>query len=397
MISLRIYILSFFLLINSNFSWSQENNCSCIDHLKETSEVIRNSISYKSQVKKLKRGQEFDDWKNTIEKEIVNDSLSSYFCAGYLQKFISFIKDKHNQIYATKKELSSIIPFYPKTFETSTDTKDSISGIYYQGKEKIIVKKESDNLWYGILLESNSTDWKKGMIRLRIHKTKNHSFEIFEFYNNGFLYYQNGVKIRNGRIHSTFWNKANKYFFNKNHKANFNFENLNANTSYISIKTLKRTNPLIREAKQFYKKIVNKLNRKILIIDLRNNGGGSTKQFKPLLKLIKKNKEIEKVYVLVNFKTGSAAELSAYLLSIDSRTTIAGENTRGMLTYGWGNKSFSGRLNCGDIEYDFSTKTSNKKLLKFENVGLSPELVLTNQLDWIDQILKMQEQIEIKK
>lgn len=383
-----IYSTLLFLFITS-FSYSQVNECDCIMSLTETAQIIKKSISYKSQVKTLGREQEFEDWRNKIEQEIKNDGLSNYFCTGYLQKYISFIKDKHNQIYSTQKDISSIIPFYQNTFETTTDSKDSISGIYYQGKEKIIVKRESDSLWYGILLESNSIDWKKGLIRLRIHRDKNNSFQIFEFYKNGFLYYQSGIKIINGRIHSTFWNKDNEYFFNKNHKTNFSLEYLNSTTNYISIKTLKRTNQLIREANKFYEEIETKLNVKNLIIDLRNNGGGSTKQIKPLVTLVKKNKRIDKVYVLVNFKTGSAAELGAYLLNRDSRTILVGENTRGMLTYGYGNNSISGQLDCDKIEYNFSRTTTNKNLLKFENIGLSPELVLTSRLDWIEQIMAL--------
>lgn len=95
--------------------------------------------------------------------------------------------------------------------------------------------------------------------------------------------------------------------------------------------------------------------------------------------------------VLVNFRTGSAAELSVLLLNKDPRTILAGENTRGMLTYGWGNESFSGGLNCDDIEYDFSTEIMNKKLLDYEHIGLAPELLLTNTSDWIEQILKVEE------
>ncbi len=378
------------ILLISNYSFGQFNDCSCLKSLDETSLVIKKAESYKSQIENLQREKEFENWKQSIRREIVSDSLSNYFCVGYLQKYISFIKDKHNQIYSTKKDFLSIIPFYKGKFDETTNINDGVSGIYYQGKDKIVVKKESDNLWYGILLESNSINWKKGMIKLRIHKNSDNSFEIYEFYNNGFLYYQNAVSIINGRIHSTFWNKDNKYYFNKNHKTNFKFENLNASFNYIGIKTLKRTKKLIRDADKFYKEIESKLDNQNLIIDLRNNGGGSTKQIQPLIKMVKKNKSIQKIYVLINFKTGSAAELGAFMLNKNERTILAGENSRGMLTYGWGNGAVSGQLKSDEITFDFSRNTTNKKFLKYENIGLTPELILTNKSDWIEQIIELE-------
>lgn len=372
-----------------NLLFSQEKNCDCLDELDNTSKLIKNSKSYKTQIKKAAIEIDFKIWKEGIKEEIVNDSLSNFFCVGYLQKYISFINDRHNEIYFVPDKISSSVPTYTKAIDTTLKNNDEISGIYYAGSDKILVKKENDSVWYGINLKSNSDVWTKGKIRLRINKTKNDKFELFEFYKNGLLFYQKNINISNGRIYSTFWNKKGKYFFNKNHKENFVYDQINPSFDYIGIKTLNRTNSLIKEANKFYENNLDKLEKENLIIDLRNNGGGSINQAKTLLKSLKRNNAIQRIYVLINFKTASASELTALRLKEDKRTILVGENSRGMLEYGYGNQSFSTKTNCSEFEVVLSTEHNNSNLSKYEYIGIEPDFKLNNDTDWVDQIMKM--------
>ncbi|WP_051254380.1 S41 family peptidase [Arenibacter latericius] len=254
---------------------------------------------------------------------------------------MSFINDRHNQIYLEPDKKTFNVPNYPKFIDTTLNSTDSISGIYYAGSDKILLQKKTNNLWYGITLASDSEEWTKGKIRLRINKTPNGNFEIFEYFKNGLLWYQKNIKISDGRMTSTFWNKDDNYYFNKNHRENFTYTSLNPTFDYIGIKTLRRTNKLINEADRFYSNTLDKLTKKNLTLDLRNNGGGSINQAKPLLKSLKRNKTIQNIYVLINFKTASAAELMALQLKEDKRTILAGENSKGMLAYGYGNSGVS--------------------------------------------------------
>ena len=382
--------LTLLLLFGVNIVLSQNKNCNCLDELDNTSELIENAKSYKYEIKRKDRETDFKKWKNEINQEILNDSLSNFFCVGYLQKYISFINDKHNQIYFVPKKISINVPKYSKAIDTTFNNNDSISGIYYAGSDKILLKKETDSVWYGITLKSNSDEWTKGKIRLRINKIANGNFELFEYYKNGLLFYQKNIRISDGRIYSTFWNKENKYFFNKNHNDNFTYKPINPSFDYIGIKTLSRTNKLIKEADSFYEQNLDKLTKENIIIDLRNNGGGSIKQAKPLLKFLRRNKVIQKIYVLINFKTASSAELIALELKKDKRTILAGENSRGMLTYGYGNRSFSSKTNCFNFQVSLSTKRENKRLSKYENIGIEPDIKLDNKSDWIDKIVKIE-------
>lgn len=383
------YLTLLFLLL-SNFIFSQDKVCNCLDELENTSKLIENAKSYKVQIRGGNREKDFKNWKEEIKGEIANDTLSNFFCVGYLQKYISFIKDRHNQIYIVSNNVSSSIPSYPKAIDTTLKSKDKVSGIYHAGREAILVKKENDSTWFGITLNSNSEEWARGKIRLKINKTTSDKFELFEFYENGLLLYQKEIDISNGRIYGTFWNKDNKYFFNKNHEQNFVYEPINPEFDYIGLKTLSRTKSLMNEANTFYTNNLNKLTKENLVIDLRNNGGGSLNQAKPLLKSLKRNKEIQRIYVLINFKTASASEIVALKLKEDKRTILVGENSRGMLEYGYGNKAFSSKTNCFEYNVVLSTQHIKGKFSNYEYIGIEPDIKLDNTMDWIEQIVSIE-------
>lgn len=385
MTKIQLTLLTLFFF---TFTFGQVSDCNCINELNDISEQIKNAKSYKVQIKGNKI-IEFEKWKTEIETEIKNDSLINFFCVGYLQKYISFINDLHNQVYATQKHELIQAPNYPKSIDTTQIQNDSISGIYFAGVDKILIKRETNNTWLGITLESNSSKWEKGKIRLVIKKTKNNIFEIFEYFQNGYLFYQKDVKIENGRIHSTFWNKQNKYFFNQNHINNFTYKTINSSFDYFGIKTLNRTNSLIEEMDKFFNQNLGNLTKPNLIIDLRNNGGGSTKQAEKLLESLKNNENIIHIYIIINFKTASAAELVTLKLKEDKRTIIVGENSKGMIEYGYGNKSYSSTSSCSEFKIDLSTEQTNKNLSIYECIGIKPDYSLNNESDWIEQIINI--------
>ncbi|WP_272957987.1 hypothetical protein [Zunongwangia profunda] len=97
----------------------------------------------------------------------------------------------------------------------------------------------------------------------------------------------------------------------------------------------------------------------------------------------------------MNFQTASAAELTALQLKKDRRTIIAGENSRGMLAYGYGNQSFSAKTKCPEFSVNFSTKHKNGKLNQYEKKGITPELYLQNTSNWINQILEFNEKNQL--
>ncbi|MDN6280633.1 MAG: hypothetical protein L0J45_06485 [Psychroflexus sp.] len=60
-----------------------------------------------------------------------------------------------------------------------------------------------------------------------------------------------------------------------------------------------------------------------------------------------------------------------------------------MLTYGYGNRSFSTETNCSKLKVVLSTKHNNSKFSKYEYVGIEPDFKLNNTTEWIDQVVKI--------
>ena len=164
----------------------------------------------------------------------------------------------------------------------------------------------------------------------------------------------------------------------------FVFKNLNDNFTYVKLGSFNSSNKGIEEATKFYDEISEKLTTKNLIVDLRNNNGGGDKSSTQFYKLFKKFKG--KIYVLVNFYTVSNAEQFAIKMKELKNVVILGDITRGMITYGR-NYDKDKETPSQNFRIYFSDLKDNwKQYLKYEEMGLKPEIYLTSDKDWIEQI-----------
>jgi hypothetical protein len=107
--------------------------------------------------------------------------------------------------------------------------------------------------------------------------------------------------------------------------------------------------------------------------------GGDTIQFDETLKFPKK------ITILSNRGCGSSCE-SILVWSLQSKkTTILGENSAGYTGYGdvtsIKTPNFKFKLSC--------TLTRSNKIRQYEEVGIPPNIYLTNKKDWIEQALEI--------
>lgn len=158
--------------------------------------------------------------------------------------------------------------------------------------------------------------------------------------------------------------------------SKFQLKNYNDDIQYLRIQTFQRNNVTIKNA-------LRALN---LIIDLRNNEGGAKKEARKYFSLLKKYSKIGRLYILLNNQSLSQAEIFTLQLKQLKNVTTVGQTTKGMLSYG-SNYGKRERLPSGMFEVYLTDMKGRSTLLKYEDHGISPDIPLNNQSDWIEQVV----------
>ena len=154
------------------------------------------------------------------------------------------------------------------------------------------------------------------------------------------------------------------------------------------IQTFQRNNSTSLASQRFFDSVKTSLKAPDLILDLRNNEGGAEKEMTKYLKLLKKYVKNGHLYVLVNNGTLSQAEIFTLELKQFKNVTVIGQNTKGMLDYG-SNYGKTERLPSGRIAIYPTDMNSGSGLLKYEGNGINPDIVLRDDSNWIEQVVKI--------
>lgn len=400
-------IFIFLTILISTLSFGQNPQTDFSRDLDFVYENLKNTTSYKTQKSKQKN---VTVKYNELKKQTSNLSIIESYIKLY--ELVDEITDYHNDIYGNtesfssdklkdeafvkKIKTSSDYSFYPKTkmnldsLETELSKRkfDDYEGIYYhQNYFKIAVVKRPDNRFEGIILETKIPIWERGETMLYLLPKQDNRFRLIT---GTFMHKKLFSTIDcfvNGEFKLLKWQKKipEINYYNANFPdQKFVFKNLNDNFTYVKLGSFNSSNKGIEEATKFYDEISEKLTTKNLIVDLRNNNGGGDKSSTQFYKLFKKFKG--KIYVLVNFYTVSNAEQFAIKMKELKNVVILGDITRGMITYGR-NYDKDKETPSQNFRIYFSDLKDNwKQYLKYEEMGLKPEIYLTSDKDWIEQI-----------
>ncbi len=301
----------YFSLLTFHFSPAQ--NCNCQDELKFVrTHMEKNHPGFNSDIKDPNQPA-YKAFVASLEKKIANDPSGKY-CIVYLKQYLRYLQDHHINIYGgnailvREDSLSEVEAFLQsKTFlSTERIEMDSAQAIQYVQQLKdpglegiystpdgtytiVLVKKPSDHRDYaGIILHSKTRLWQKGQVKLEVKNIGDSLMDLFIYMRNHSLIYDQ-IPIDNKNPVLPGWKKlfpasttaSRETIDNKL----FSFKVLDSNTTYLSVTNFGGQYSTALDS--FYKAVMPEIRKRPkLIIDVRNNGGGSDQNYKALMPLI---------------------------------------------------------------------------------------------------------------
>ncbi|WP_234734263.1 S41 family peptidase [Tellurirhabdus bombi] len=400
---------------------SQAQTSSYLADLKALKTVLQKTPSYKDQIK----GDKLMAYDNLYE-QLRADSLNpptSYHYFYNLSQLLFPLRDNHLAIYQvpdykifkTKEGIEKFVASqefaeYP-VWHTNLDSlkavlaqkpAESVEGIYYYDKFYTVgLFKHTDKEYIGVVLESAINLWQKGQIAIHLYEQGPNLFKAIYGHplTKKFFLYSTEKYKNYTLVNALFYGSYNSTAYSK-HLGQVDFVNLppatpkfqskwlNKDIFYIRVGSFQLNQSTRQKSKAFYDTIQNKLTTPNLILDIRNNEGGAESATRSYRKLLKKYARKGNIYVLINNGTLSQAEIFLLKLKKWKSSTVVGQTTKGMLTYG-SNYGKREKLPSGNLEVYPTDMQGTKKLLQYEDYGIEPDITLTNTTDWIDQVVEI--------
>ena len=308
-------IMKFILFIVVIFIFactSNEKTCNCesnFDWVKKTFE--ENDAGFQHIIDK--KGQEAYNNHNQLITEKIKTAKTLTQCAGFLYEWLLFFRSGHIGIellaseideysQTKKKGVYETINVDISQFEEYLDTKKEADyeGIWEMigGMYKIGIKKEGEN-YIGFIIASNVDTWKPYMVKMKIEQYDDKVKTIFymrdhfpiecevpELIGNNYLQIDQVTFKRRSPIfpNDTHDLLLERYF--KSIDSPFSYmEDLNTTTLYFRIPSFGKEYKYIID-KMLADNIEKILKTDNLIIDLRDNGGGTSSSYVELIPLL---------------------------------------------------------------------------------------------------------------
>ncbi|MFY7901185.1 MAG: S41 family peptidase [Chitinophagaceae bacterium] len=398
---LKLFLLTFFWVT----SHAQKNNTYQAD-LIELKEILKKTPSYKDQIK----GQRLRDYNSLFEK-LLNDTVSIFSDYQYFYNIAQIffpIRDNHLAFYQIANFPSPTdFPTFKGNLDSlklalSTKPLDSLEGIYHYDKYYSVGLFKAGNAKYvGVVLDTEISNWKKGQIAIHLYEYLPQYFKAIYAHPKFKNYILHPIErfTHHSLVNSYFYSSFSETTYSKiNYKkdftnlpkniGDFGFKNIEAGIQYLHIKHFSADRVKMQKSKDFYDSIKNLLTAPNLILDLRNNDGGANKVSKKFLSLIKQYTKKGQVYVLINNSTLSQGEIFTLQLKQLHNVETLGQTTKGMLSYG---SNYGKRVKLPSQSFEvYITDMKGKgakRLLPYENIGITPDIILTDTRDWIAQTI----------
>lgn len=388
----NLFLILILFLFGTISILAQSETCDCKTDLDFLVEKIKKMPSYKKQIKGEKATKFLKTYKKLSAE--MQEPILIEVCYKLLIEQMILINDVHASLQISKSySAAQHNTKHPKTSNNITELTEILSnkelsdleGIYnYNKNERIgIYYSENKKDLIAVVLETGLKQWDVGDIRFYATHTDGNKYN--------FYYYDIDTKIpgfvksltfENGRIWS-YKKEGNAldYEFADNDVNVAEFKTINEDTQYLYFKTF--GNSKKKALVEFYNNTKDKITAKNVIVDLRSNSGGNKKFSDPFLKLLKD----KNVYVITNCFAGSNGEQFTLKLLKNKNAQHLGQTTRGIIAYGmnygYKYKTPSGYFNLTPTDMNFH------KYIAYEGKGITPEISLDFNSDWIEQTLEI--------
>jgi hypothetical protein len=308
-------IFTFLTLIISISTYSQ-NKCDCSKVLSYVSEQIEsNSASFAHQVTEYNRKKEYLKHKKLISK-IAKKVDTEKECLGKIQLYLSFLRDNHQELSITDKyypftsfndsiSVKKFIKDNVENFKIKGNNSNELLGtwFYKDGTFSVEIQKNLNKgrSFIGAITDKFVNDGQylanKGDLKIEFYR--NYKDELYAVYWS-FGQKPSGYKVEITKntlrlgISLVFYKDQTKTKLTENYKIkNSTFlEELSNETNYLRIHTFDYENKKNIDSILLVNK--DKLaSKKNLIIDVRNNGGGSDYSYYPLLPYVMDKNEYQ--------------------------------------------------------------------------------------------------------
>jgi len=437
-------------------------DCECKDELKFIMQFLKeNYPGYPDKVNQHTH-TEYQLLTNQLKQKA--EKAANYAeCVFYIGRYISYFRDQHIQFSGTlswddlaaetreqiinSRETLTIPPNKLEQLKKSTGvegiwlTKDSTYQI------ALIENPQGFRQYAGVILHSNNPNWSVGQVKIDLVRSSENQLAGVMYYANHQPHYVE-YTIHENRLGNA-WVRHNTSIPNGRTPA-LSSKKLSDSTLYFQIGTFAEWNAMpidsmVSAQQQNLETMPN------LIIDIRNNGGGSSFSFMPLIPYIYTHpmhftgsdvlatphnttawgallenpfipEEMKpgleefinmmasnlgqlidaspdtiitleqvtpfprKIVVLYNGGSASASEIFIQAARQSSKVTLMGENSAGVLDYA---DMRAANFLCLPYELGYATTRSRAidKGEEIDNIGIPPQIFLTDKHDWVQEAL----------
>ncbi len=288
-------LLPFLFLLVSLLVNSQEN-CTCstelqyvINYYEQNLPGFRDNVTPKNE-------ENYRSFKSTLFEEAAKVT-NEVACFKLLTYYVESFKDNHSGIRMSvpnidetneeivKEFLESPLYQSRETYElTEQDLKqyplDDIRGIYELGDSTYIIAiiphKGPFRDYIGVIVESKSRLWKRGQVKMEIGIKKEGGYEALMYLRNHSLRHYPRFSLHNGILGDSWFKTSleDKKNFAVNSTFSLEHRKINDSITYLKVPTF--SGSYNAKLDSFYKAVDSAvIAHPYLIIDVRNNGGGS--------------------------------------------------------------------------------------------------------------------------